>query len=178
MYKELSIMSVFFEDSIQEFHIREVARLTGMNHMTVRRYLNQFVKEGILVKQQRKPFFAYAANQQSKKWTNLKLFYNREKLRESHLIEDLERFYDYPTIVLFGSYAHATDTKDSDIDICIITNIKKELKTEKYKSLLQRPISPHMFTEKEFRTMKKTNPELINSICNGTVLSGQLGVLP
>ena len=41
----------------------------------------------------------------SKKTLNLKLYYNLEKIRNSNLIEDLEKMYDLPIIVLFGSYA-------------------------------------------------------------------------
>ena len=39
----------------------------------------------------------------SKKTLNLKLYYNLEKIRNSNLIEDLEKMYDLPIIVLFGS---------------------------------------------------------------------------
>ncbi|HLC20088.1 MAG TPA: nucleotidyltransferase domain-containing protein [Candidatus Nanoarchaeia archaeon] len=177
MYKELSILSIFFEDPVQQFHIREVARLAKINHMTARSYLNRFVKDGLLARTESKPFTAYRARQQERKWLNLRLYYNLEKLRESHIIEDMERFYDYPTIVLFGSYAHATDVKESDIDMCIITPVKKEFSTDKYDKMLKKRISIHLFTPKKISDMKKTNQELVNSICNGMVLSGQLEII-
>ena len=36
------------------------------------------------------------------------------------------------SIVLFGSYASATDDASSDIDICLISNVNKEFQAEKY----------------------------------------------
>jgi len=177
MEKALSILSPFLEDPLREFHIRELAKILKKNHMTIRAYLNTFVKEGFLLKKKSKLYDAYQANTTSKRLRNLKLYYNLEMLRKSKLIEDIELVYDYPTIVLFGSYATATNVKESDIDICIITNISKEFNIEKYRSLLKRNISIHKFAEKEFSAMKRKNPELINSICNGIVLSGKLEVV-
>ena len=177
MDKKITILNTFFNDPAEEFHIREVARLTKLNHMTVRSYLNQFIKEGLLVKKSAKLFDVYTANQSSKKWKNLKLFNNLERLRESNIVEDLEKFYDFPPIILFGSYAHSADTIESDIDICIITNINKIFQADTYKKTLKKQVSIHLFSKKTFDAKKKSNPELINSICNGIVLSGQLEVL-
>ena len=177
MYKELSILRNFFEDPTREFHIREIARLAKLNHMTVRSYLNKFVKEGLLIKKKSGLYATYSANFSNKKFINLKLYYNIEKLRQSKIIEELEKTYDYPVIILFGSYAGATNTKDSDIDLCVITNIKKEFKLEKYQNILNRIVSLHKFNEKEFKNMKTKNPELLNNICNGIKLSGKLEVV-
>ncbi len=177
MYKELSILELFFEDPLGNFHIREIARITKLNHMTIRKYLNQFVIEGFLKKNKTKLYDTYSGNHQHKKFLHLKLYYNLELLRKSNIIEALNNFYDYPTIVLFGSYASATNMKNSDIDICVITNIKKEFTTEVYKKILNRKVSLHLFGESEFKNMKNKNKELLNNICNGIKLSGKLEVV-
>ena len=177
MYTELSILAVFFEDPTTHFHIREIARLTTLNHMTARKYLNLFVKEGVLNKKPGKLFGAYSANGNSRKFQNLKLYYNLEKLRQANLIEDLEHFYEYPIIILFGSYAKSSNVKESDIDICVISNIQKKFSAQKYIKILQREVSIHKYTQKEFEVLKTKNPELVNSLCNGIVLSGQLEIL-
>ena len=176
MDKKLAILELFFEDPKREFHIREVARLTKLNHMTARAYLNYLVKEELLNKKESKIYYSYSANI-NKKFTNLKLYHNLEKLRKSEIIEGLETAYDYPVIVLFGSYATATDAKDSDIDLFILTNIQKHFNVEKYERIIKKKISLHIFTEKEFQNMKNKNPELINNIINGIKLSGKLEVV-
>ena len=177
MDKKLAILKYFFEDPTAEFYIREIARLAKLNHMTVRSYLNQLVKEGLLKKKKAKLYPAYSANVSNKQFLNLKLYHNLEEIRKSEVTEELEQFYDYPVIVLFVSYSYATNTKDSDIDLFLLTNILKEFKTEKYEKSLKRRISLHKFSEKEFQNMKIKNPELINNICNGLVLSVKLEVL-
>lgn len=163
---KLTMLRLFFENPIKEYGIRELSRLIKINHTTVRQYLNKFVKEGYLLFRQDRIYSLYRLNL-NKKTLNLKLYYNLEKLRESNLIEDLEKFYDYPTIILFGSYSQAMDDDKSDVDIAIITKISKKFSVDKYEKQINRKISLHMFKE-----LKKSN--LTKSICNGIVLSGEI----
>jgi len=177
MYTELSILQFFFDDPAGDFHIREIARKSALSHMTVRKYLTRFVREGLLVQHKSKPYLTFAADTSDSQYLNLKLYYNLEQLRESKIIPDLEHFYDYPVIVLFGSYAHASNTKESDIDIFMLTNIEKEFSTTKNEKILHRKINLLVCSETEFTRMKAKSPELINNICNGITLSGKLEVL-
>jgi len=176
MERKLTILSPFFEYPNKEFYARELSRIIKINHTTVRQYLKKLVKEEILslVKEGLYPSYKLLL---SKKTINLKLFYNLEKIRKSHLIEDLEKKYDFPVIVLFGSYAKAIDDSKSDIDICLITNIKKTIKLEKYEKKFNRTISLHKFTKKEWQNSIMKNKELVNNICNGLVVSGELRVI-
>lgn len=176
METKLTIMSQFFEDPDRRFHIRELSRILKVNHTTIRQHLNRLVKEGILAVEKTNVYSAYKVVI-SRKYLNLKLFYNLEKLDQSEIIESLQKHYDFSVIVIFGSYAHALDNKNSDVDICILSNIEKEFKTDKYEKVLNRKISIHHFTKSSWETAKNKNPGLINSICNGIVISGELEVL-
>ncbi len=177
MYTELSILKFFFDDPAGNFHIREIARKSALSHMTVRKYLSRFVREGLLIRHKSKPYSTFAAQVSDPKYFNLKLFYSLERLREAKIVSALEYFYDYPVLVLFGSYAQTSNTKESDIDLFILTNIKKEFSTNKYERILQRKINLFICSETEFTRMKAKSPELINNICNGITLSGKLEVL-
>jgi len=171
MEKILNILSSFFENPKKEFYIRELAKILKTNHTTVRNYLKKLEKENFLIMNKTGLYPSYRLNL-SKKALNLKLFYNIEKLRKSNLIEDLEKYYDFPAIVLFGSYSKAMDDKESDIDICVISKIKKEFNVKDYEKKLNREISLHHFED----VKAAKNKGLINSICNGIVLSGDLEV--
>lgn len=173
METKLTILKSFFENPNKEFHIREISRIVKINHTTVRQHLNKLVKEGYLSLAKSKLYLAYKLNI-SKKTLNLKLYYNLEKIRKSGLIEDLEKYYDYPVIVLFGSYAQARDDSNSDMDLCIISSIKKEFNTEKYKKALNRDINIRQYNKNSWEKSKKSNSGLINNICNGIILSGGL----
>ena len=176
MEKKLAILTPFFEDPNRKFSIRELARILKINHTTVRQYLIRLVKEEFL-SYKRQGLYSFYQLTLSKKTLNMKLCYNLEKIRESKLVGDLERIYDLPIIVLFGSYAFAMDDRSSDIDICLISNIEQEFPAGKYEKRLNRKVSIHKFSKASFEKTKKMNPGLVNSICNGIVLSGELEIL-
>jgi predicted nucleotidyltransferase len=176
MERKLTILKIFFENPNKGFLIREIARLTKINHITISQYIKSFVKEELLSVKKEELYPLYKLNP-SKNTLNLKLYFNLEKIRTSGLIEDLEKIYDYPVVVLFGSYAKAIDDENSDVDLCVITNVKKELALDKYSKYLKRNVSLHIFNSKNWQEAKIKNSDLINNICNGIVLSGQLEVI-
>jgi DNA-binding transcriptional MocR family regulator len=176
MEKKITILKPFFENPNKKYSIRELSRILKINHTTVRQYLNKLVREGFL-SSKKEGLYSFYRLILDKKTLNLKLYYNLEKIRESKLIEDLEKEYDLPVIVLFGGYASAMDDSTSDIDLCLISNIEKDFSTEKYEKKLNRKVSIHKFNKTSWEKSKKSNPNLINNICNGIVLSGELEVL-
>ena len=176
MERKLTILKPFFEEPNRKFSIRELSRILKINHTSVRQYLNKLVKEAFL-SLKKEGVYSFYQLVLSKKALNLKLYYNLEKIRNSNLIEDLEKAYDLPIIILFGSYALARDDTSSDIDICLISNVGKEFQIEKYEKNLNRKISLHKYNKDTWDKAKKSNPNLVNNICNGIVLSGELVIL-
>ncbi|MBU1975996.1 MAG: winged helix-turn-helix transcriptional regulator [Nanoarchaeota archaeon] len=176
MEAKLTILGPFFENPQERFSLRALARKLGINHTTVRQQLNKLVKEEYL-SVKKEGVYSFYALKISVKTLNLKLYYNLEKLRKSGLIEALEKTYDYPVIILFGSYSQAMDATDSDVDICIITNVNKDFETKQYERKLGRKISLHRYSKSSWEKTKKNHPHIVNSICNGNVLSGEFEVL-
>lgn len=176
METNITILKPFFENPEKEFYIRELSRILKINHTTIRQKLNKLVKEGFLTKEETHLTSSYKMVL-SQKWLNLKLYYNLEKLHNSKLIEKIQREYDFPIIVLFGSYSKASDDSKSDLDLCIISNIKKRIEKEEFEKNINRKISLHFFTKEEFDNTIKKNKGLINNICNGIVISGELEVI-
>lgn len=176
METKIAIMKPFFEDPDKKFQIRELSRIVKINHTTVRQYLNRLVKEGILKKIVGGTFSSYSIFI-SREYLNLKLYYNLEKIWNSGIINEISSKFDLPTIILFGSYAHSDDRKNSDIDLCIISNIKNEINLKKYEKKLNRIVNLHIFNKRKWEEAKKKNPHLVNSICNGLVLLGELEVV-
>jgi predicted nucleotidyltransferase len=176
MERKLTILKPFFEEPERKFSIRELSRILRINHTTVRQYLNNLVKDDFL-SLKKEGVYSFYRLVLSEKTFNLKRYYNLEKIRASNLIADMEKAYDLPIIILFGSFAFARDDTSSDIDLCLISNIDKEFQTEKYERILNRKISLHRFSKDAWNKVKKSNPNLINNVCNGIVLSGELVVL-
>lgn len=173
MGTKINILKPFFENPNEEFQIREISRLLNINPTTVRQYLLKLVKEELIEIKKGKPYDYFKANI-NKKFLNIKLYFNLEKLRESNLVEQIERDYDYPAIILFGSYASATDDSKSDVDLFVLSEIKKEEDYSKFESRLNRKITLHLFSKKKFNSEKNSNKELLNNVINGITLSGRL----
>lgn len=172
----LNIMKPFFENPEKEYYIREISRIVKVNHTTVRQKLNDLVKEGFLQTRKGKIYPVYIANL-NKKFLNLKIYYNLEKLRKSGIVESLEKKFEYPVIVVFGSYSDAMDNHQSDVDIAIISNTKKDFDTKKYRKKIGRDISLHIFSKKEWENTIENHPRLVNNISNGIVVSGELEIV-
>ncbi len=149
METTIKLLKPFFENPAGEFQIRELSRLLKINHTTIRQHLLRFVKEELIEIKKGKPYDYFKAKI-NKKFLNLKLFFNLEKLRQSGLIEQIEQDYDCPVVILFGSYASATDDSKSDIDLFVLTEIKKEHNYSKYESKLNRKIAVHLFSKEKF----------------------------
>ncbi|HLC88737.1 MAG TPA: hypothetical protein VJG49_01750 [Candidatus Nanoarchaeia archaeon] len=73
--------------------------------------------------------------------------------------------------------ALARDDVNSDVDVCLISNVEKEFPLERYENKLNRKISLHKFSKGSGDKAKKYNPNLVNNIGNGMVLSGELVIL-
>ncbi|MBI5392464.1 nucleotidyltransferase domain-containing protein [Candidatus Woesearchaeota archaeon] len=179
MNNKEKILKEFFEDTYKSFHIRLLARLTKLNPNTIITITDELAKEGLIKKEKQKdsPLIKIKANTEDKLFKLKKKFYNIEKLYSSGIIDFLNEKLDYPTIILFGSYAKAENKKESDIDLFILATSKKELQLKPFEEKLHAEIQLFYYTKQEFNTIKNKNKELINNIINGYRFEGFIEVL-
>ena len=167
----------FIEDPNGWFHIREIAKLAGLSPTTATSYLEDFRKRGILLRKKERNNVLYKANSESYNYKDLKLYYNIKKFRDSGLINFLNEEFNYPkAIILFGSFRKAENTKESDVDLFILSPIKKEASLENFEKKLKHKIQLFVYSREEFDNLKKKNKELLNNILNGISLDGFLEV--
>ena len=172
------LLEYFINEPEREFHIRELAKLTGLSPTTISKYLVEFEKEGILVSKRKLNHLLFKANTESQAFRNKKLFYNIQKLEESGLIDFIDGEFNHPeSIVLFGSFRKAENIPVSDIDILIITPVKKEPNLEKFEKKLGHKIQLFMHSKAEIEKLKLKNKELVNNWLNGIVLRGYWEIL-
>ena len=168
--------SLFFDEPNREFHVRQVAKLTGKSPSTVSKHLQLKVKEGLLLSRKEKGFCLYKANSENPIFKEEKRHFNILKIMRSGILEYLEKELNYPAIILFGSYAKAENSVNSDIDFFVLSETKKKLELDAFEKQLGAPIQLFMHSRKQFEQMKKNNKELVNNILNGVKLSGFLEV--
>ncbi len=171
MFKELNIMRLFFEEPTREFNVREVARLLNTSPATASKELKLLSKKNLLMQRKEKLWNFYRSDLDSDFYRDLKIFYNLRKIKDSGLIDSLNKFYLKQTIVLFGSSASGLDTETSDFDLLIISEKTNEFpEIKKFEKKMNRKLQ--FFVVGDIRSMK--NEHLINNIINGITLQGKI----
>lgn len=167
MLKEINTLKPFFEDNYIRIGVREFSRLLKISPPTASKFLENYHKNGFLLKEKDKMYIYYHANKQNTDFIELSRIYFRKKLKK--LIGMINKEYYNPIIILFGSLSKAEVRPDSDIDIAIFSNSKKELKYDDIEKELGRSVQ--LFNFKNRESVK--NLELLNNILNGYKLSGE-----
>jgi len=167
----LKVMELFFKSPYHTFHIREVARLTGLSSTGIIKIIQKLKKERLLVTKKTKNIEEIKPDFEGQ-FLLMKRVYNIHSLYASGLIPLLQQHYEMPqAIILFGSYSKGTDTEKSDIDLAIIAQKKKSADLRKFEITLARKINLHIID------VQTTDKEFKNSLANGIVLEGFLEVL-
>ena len=173
------VLKILFEESYREFHLRLLARLTKLNPNTVLTLTHTLANERIIKKHKHRDtrLVIVKANTESRDFKLLKQFYNIKKLYQSGLIDHLEKTYDHPTIILFGSYNKAENRPGSDIDLFIVTDYTRVCDVSQYSKKLGAEVQLFVHSRQEFNQIKKTSKELLNNVLNGYKLTGYLEVV-
>ncbi|MDP1695472.1 MAG: nucleotidyltransferase domain-containing protein [archaeon] len=169
------ILRMFFDDPIPKgigFQLREISRKTVIAPPSVKRYLEEFGKEKIVIKEEHRihKYPVYYANREGEYFRFLKKMDNLLKIKESGIVDYLRDKCMPDAIVLFGSASRGEDTKESDIDLYLLSQEEK-LNLAEFEKKLGRKIN--LLFEENFNKLSK---ELKNNIINGTILKGYLKV--
>ena len=155
----------------------EYARIIKKSPATISKQLKKLESKGVLTSEERFNHLLFKGNTASNEFKRAKLSYNMKKIEDSGLIEHLESEFNNPeAITLFGSFSKAEDTPASDIDLLIISPVKKEVNLDKFEKKLKHKIQLFIHSKKEIKKMKDTNKELLNKWINGLTLRGFLEV--
>lgn len=130
------VLKIFYSNRNKPVHLREIARLSGMNESTASLHLKNLVKDGIL---------------KHVSEGNLKKFYvSKGSIPEIFPLFDQERLENLPLLrknaiklyiksleskpvllIVFGSTAKGSFKEDSDLDLFEVFSAKKDSKAEK-----------------------------------------------
>ena len=184
MSNEIKIIIYLLRNKEKELNIRQIARGLRIDYKNVYSLILQLQKKGILTLQRFGKSWKILLNNAPHP-----LVYEAEYQRKQEILKnkDLLVMLDYfhrhmktsfYVLLLFGSYAKRTNTKNSDIDLLFI--VPNELE-EKYEQNIQHiasllPLKLHLniFKEKDFLAMKNSKELTIGSeaIKNNILLHG------
>ena len=173
-YNKWKVLKVFFSDPDPkaEFQLREISRAAKIAPPSVKKYLGELKKEGLITetKHRANNYPLYSAKRESTEFRFLKKTDMIFAIRESGLLDYLDEECAPDAIVLFGSASRGEDIKESDIDLFLLCKETK-LDLSKYEKNIKRKIN--ILFEEEFGALSK---ELKNNIINGAILKGYLKV--
>ena len=172
----MDILKLFLEHPESKYHIREAARILRISPMTARKKLRELSKKGLLASKKDKLYIAYSANVESNVFKLNATFYMINKLYKSGVLDYLNTKLKPEAIVLFGSIAKGEYSAKSDVDLFVVSELKKKINLERFESKLGREIQLFIYNHNKFKNMKSKNKELLNNILNGIVLRGYLEV--
>lgn len=146
------ILNAFLADYGAKLHVREMARMMGMNRQTTSETLKKMEDERILdseISGRNKLYFINKSNQKAKilveNAENRKKFDICARKRE---IARLVEYIDTPAIVLlFGSYAKENERESSDIDLLVIG---RKMDFKKFEKETRREVQTFEVSEREF----------------------------
>ena len=152
------------------FHIRKIAKETGLSTTATVRAVEELKSFGVVEVEKTELTTNIKANLESDAYRFYKKVFNLYRLES--LIGLLINKFNAKTVVLFGSFAKGEDIEESDVDLLILSNQKKEINLAKYEKMLNRKINLHILP-----SLDKSAEEFKNTVANGIVLHGYVKVL-
>ena len=144
-YTPLKILSFISNHPEEVFSAHEISRVTKSSKGATNQILRLLLELDILSREKKGNLFLYRLERNSFVLRQFKIFENLLGLQG--LVKEIQK-YCYE-IVLFGSCAEGSNAKESDIDLFIITEYKKEVRRivaeyktvdVKYQAIIQDPL--------------------------------------
>ena len=136
MKLELKIVDLLARNTERKLTINEIAKSLEEYYSFVHRTVNKLIKDNVIIKEKAGKSYLCSINLETEKTialVNLSEIEKKNDLYNSNkelkiILEDFVKSIgsaiDTASIILFGSHAKGTSTKESDIDIILITKSK------------------------------------------------------
>ncbi len=164
----MSVLSLFLDNPLNEYYEREVLRLTGVSKGSANKILRLLTATGLLSRERKGRMTFYKLNPDEATARQFKVLRNTFTLKG--LVDSLKPYSN--KIILFGSASQGTDTRESDVDLFILSSEKEAVSKEiaGFNKKLDRKINPIVVDSNEFAKMKRDDRPLYDNIDRGIVL--------
>ncbi len=164
--RKAEVFRLLFGLDRRNYHLRELARQSGLAVRTVQQELTKLVKAGLVTSRRDGNRIYYQANQDSPIYGDLRSIV----IRTAGLAGVLHRALEDPEIELafvFGSLAAGKAEATSDVDLMIIGTVGLRRVAKLLAGCserLGREINPHILTKEEFVRRKRTGDHFVSSV--------------
>ncbi|NII11731.1 nucleotidyltransferase domain-containing protein [Oleiagrimonas sp. C23AA] len=152
----------------QAFHLRELARLTGVNPGTLTRELDKLSQAGLLRRGEQGNQVRYQANPLCPLFDDLASMFRKTHGMVPALQEALSPLLDRIDLALvFGSMARGTQSENSDVDVLVVGALGfADLMQALYpaQQMLQREVNPVLYSADEFRKRMQRSDAFVRRV--------------
>ena len=165
---EMRILSTLAREPDREFYQREIARLAGVSVGATSQRLREIVEGGLVSARKSGRMIFYRYNLDDPLARQLKILLSVNLIH--NLVKDLAPHSR--RVVLFGSCAAGSDVLESDIDLLIVSQEGKLIRSivSAYADQIGRKISPVMMSANQFRHLRSKDRALYDRINYGIAL--------
>ena len=164
----ITVFELFLSDPMGEYHEREAVRTAKVSKGSANKILRVLAGQGFLTREKRGRMVFYKLNRAEAVVKQFKILSNVYLLKglTDRVKEECRR------IVLFGSCAQGTDTKDSDIDLFVLTSAKNSVrrKIRDFNRASDRKVTPIVIDTNELTKLKREDTPLHDNLERGIVL--------
>ena len=178
-----AIIGLYKSDYATEYHIRQIAGLLNVSHVTLLPHLNELIRANVLTERisgKNKQLSLNLENILTKDYLTLtEISAATAFLAKSFFLKKLysEIFALTPAgvVALFGSYAMNTQGKESDIDLLYIGDKKEQFISEmrKFGSLYGKEVNTKKTTLANFEKALRERNALVREVLNNHILLHQ-----
>jgi len=148
------LLACLFLRPDEQFHVRELERMTGISAGSLHRELKAMAESGLLVREKIGNQVFYRADTQCTIYEELAAIF-RKTLGLAYLLQDALSGLSGKIQVafVFGSMASGQQKSGSDLDVCVLGNVKLLEVVKALSSVqqtLRREINPVVMTSKKF----------------------------
>ena len=169
--KRIKILGIFLKNTFKEYTFKELKTYSKeKSNSVLQKAIKTFLEENLIIERKIGTSKLYTLNHKNEEiYSYLEIFGNEtinKLLKDSISIlkQEIDRYTQFYSIVLFGSYADSTNKKDSDVDVAVIIpdktqqkNAEIAIRSAELKSLTKMDI--HTIISDEFIEMLRVNYE-------------------
>ena len=160
------VLSLLLLHPSRDYHVRELARLTGTSAGTLHKELARLASAGLLLRKAQGNQVRYQANQQNPVFEELAGLL-RKTTGAAEILASALAPLQPPLALIFGSVASGTETATSDLDLLVIGDLgfaEVVRATHPAQAELGREINPVVYSAHEFKRRLDEQDPFIHEI--------------
>lgn len=164
--RKAEIFRLLFGAEARDYHLRELARRSGLALRTVQQELAQLAKAGLVTAWRDGNRLYYEANKNNPVYGDLRNIVLKTA-GLAHALQSALRTPDIELAFIFGSLASETARPESDVDLMVIGTLGLRRLAQLLSGMadkLGREINPHVLTKDEFKQRKHSADHFISSV--------------